>query len=667
MTFLRQVHLKGFVLKYRAEIDGLRALAVVPVILFHAGFEWFSGGYVGVDIFFVISGYLITTILVSDIENDRFSITKFYERRARRILPALFFMLIGTTAMAWFTLTQQRLVEYFEGVFYVSAFVSNVYLWLQTGYFAPSSELTYLLHTWTLAVEEQYYLIFPVFLSLAWRFGKNRVFWIIVFFALASLALSEIGWRKSEAANFYLAPTRAWELFAGSIAAFMSSGRALRKSNSLSLLGLGAILFSVFAYDETTPFPSLYTLVPVTGVVLLVLYADTQTHVAKLLSLKIFVGIGLVSYSAYLWHQPFLVFTRLTEFGKVIEPWDGWIAIVLTFIFATFSYYYIEQPFRKKGTDRKFGRKTFLTLSGALLLVSAGLGLLGAKYAYKYAFSDRESKIMSSIERSMATRCENAVNFCTNGQVDKVDLLLLGDSNAYHFSSSLKEIADEHDLKFVNLTLGGCLPLAHFYRLEQGVSFNDRCFKFNSALRTTLEANDFDGTIVISGAWLLYVKGEEFYAGEVADLDLPPLSDTVLSLDGGAPLKENTAQAFSDYLAVTLKFLKEHSSKLVVVGPIPPALKDFERKRSLLNLESGSSESVFDKYSLSLREQLETLQRQIGFELIEPHLSLCNMGKCAIHVGNNYLYGDPTHFSHYGQALIMKPLLSKALGEDLDK
>lgn len=269
-------------MKYRAEIDGLRALAVLPVILFHAGFELFNGGFVGVDVFFVISGYLITTILIEDIENKQFSIVNFYERRVRRILPALLFVMLCCIPFAWVWMLPAQMKDFSQSLVAVSLFISNILFWRESGYFEIAIENKPLLHTWSLSVEEQFYVLFPIFLFFAWRLGKSRVFRMIIIFAAISLALSEWGWRNSAAANFYLAPTRAWELFAGSMAAFIVQRRGVEKNNLLALLGLAAIIFSVFAYDEATPFPSVYALVPVLGVVLLVLYANKETFAAKL-------------------------------------------------------------------------------------------------------------------------------------------------------------------------------------------------------------------------------------------------------------------------------------------------------------------------------------------------------------------------------------------------
>ena len=365
-------------MKYRAEIDGLRALAVVPAILFHAGFELFSGGFVGVDVFFVISGYLITTILIEDIENRRFSIVNFYERRARRILPALFFVMLVCVPFAWMWMLPSQMKDFSQSLVAVSLFASNVQFWRESGYFDAAAGEMPLLHTWSLAIEEQYYLLFPVFLLLAWRFGKNRVFWMIVVMAAISLLLTEWGWRNKAIANFYLAPTRAWELFAGSIAAFIVQKHGVKKNNPLALLGLSAIIFSIFFYDESTPFPSVYALVPVLGVVLLVLYADKETLAAKLLSTKALVGIGLISYSAYLWHQPLFAYARVFQGGMAAE-WQMLMLSLLSLLLAYFSWRYVESFFRNKKIIS--AKRIFLvSVAGFVFFISIGsIGNLKSK------------------------------------------------------------------------------------------------------------------------------------------------------------------------------------------------------------------------------------------------------------------------------------------------
>jgi peptidoglycan/LPS O-acetylase OafA/YrhL len=446
-------------LKYRAEIDGLRAFAVLPVILFHAGFELFSGGFIGVDVFFVISGYLITSIIIEDIESKRFSIVDFYERRARRILPALSVVVFFTAVVGWLILNPIELYNFGNAMLGVATFTSNIVFWKSQGYFDESAELNPLLHTWSLAVEEQYYVFFPIFLIMAWRFGRSTVFWTIVVFTFVSLALSEWGWRNSPAANFYLAPTRAWELFAGSIATFIVQKRGVRANDFLSLFGLAAVLFSIFAYSESTPFPSVYALVPVIGVVLLILFAGQNTLAAKLLSTKLFVGIGLVSYSAYLWHQPLFAFFRKENDAISIPAPMAFLLVFLTLLLGYLSWRYVEAPFR----NRNVISKKKLTIFSVLSLVAIGcLGLLSrdaaegfeyrlaadlAKSDFVYFYNLNERKFVASrlalplkpentvvmgssriMQVGSRTLKDTTINFSVSGATIKDDVSFIGEA-----------------------------------------------------------------------------------------------------------------------------------------------------------------------------------------------------------------------------------------------
>ena len=359
-------------MKYRAEIDGLRALAVLPVIFFHAGFTLFSGGFVGVDVFFVISGFLITSILVDDIESGRFSIMRFYERRFRRILPALTVVLLASMPFAWALMNPGQLRDFGQSVIAASLFVSNILFWREADYFETAAEQKPLLHTWSLAVEEQYYLLFPVFLFLAWRFGRARVFWLIALASCASLALSEYLSRVEPSANFYLAPTRVWELFAGSLAALAVHRHGLRENEGLATLGLAMVVSSMFLFDDKTRFPSLYALWPIIGVTLIVMFAGSRTWAGRLLGRKALVGIGLISYSAYLWHQPIFAFARLVS----VEPPSPFVFLalsVLSLLLAWASWKYVEAPFR----DRSFlTRRQVLSASIATIAVTSALGAM---------------------------------------------------------------------------------------------------------------------------------------------------------------------------------------------------------------------------------------------------------------------------------------------------
>ena len=361
-------------LKYRPEIDGLRALAIIPVILFHADFTAFSGGFVGVDIFFVISGFLITSIIIDDLKSNSFSLARFYERRARRILPALFFVMATCIPFGWMWMQPGQLIDFSESLIAVSLFVSNFLFWSESGYFASATEEKPLLHTWSLAVEEQYYLLFPLFLILTWRFGRNSVFWIIISMAAVSLLYSEWGWRNEKTANFYLAPARVWELLAGSLVAFIIEKKGLRSSNAFSFLGILAIVLSIIIFDDNTPFPSTYTLLPVVGVSLVILFGDNKTFTAKLLSKDVLVKLGLISYSAYLWHQPLFAFARVKLIEQPSITLMG-ILIFVSFILASFSWRFIEQPFRNKNSS--FSQKSIFSFASFGMAAFILLGVYG--------------------------------------------------------------------------------------------------------------------------------------------------------------------------------------------------------------------------------------------------------------------------------------------------
>jgi peptidoglycan/LPS O-acetylase OafA/YrhL len=366
-------------MNYRKEIDGLRAFAVIPVILYHAGFEWLSGGYVGVDIFFVISGYLITTIIIKELEVGTFTIANFYERRARRILPALFFVIFVCLPFAWYWLLPFELKDFGKSLIAVTLFSSNILFWLESDYFAAGAELIPLLHTWSLAVEEQFYVFFPLLMILFWSLGKRCLIVILSIIGLVSLGLTEWGWRHFPEANFYLIATRAWELMIGSLSAFYLFYKAPSTDKQqqyffyqfASMTGLILIIGSIFLLNKSIPFPSLYALAPTVGTALIIIFTTPNTLAYQILSLRLFVAIGLISYSAYLWHQPLFVFTRMMSMEEPSHWLLGLLSIV-TFLLAYLSWRFVEKPFRNK---QKFKRKQIFiaSLVGSFIIFAIGV------------------------------------------------------------------------------------------------------------------------------------------------------------------------------------------------------------------------------------------------------------------------------------------------------
>lgn len=365
-------------MKYRPEIDGLRAIAVTSVVLYHANFNFISGGFLGVDVFFVISGFLITSIITKQVQEGTFSLLTFYEKRARRILPALFSVILFSIPFCWFLFSPSELIDFGESIIAVCAFSSNIFFWKESGYFDAVSDFKPLLHTWSLAVEEQYYIFFPLIMIFFWRFGKRKIIISLIVVFVMSLVLAQYATKNiTSSASFYLLPTRFFEILIGGLASFVSIEKVLSKERFdfqkqiLSVFGFILIVSSIFVYKKTYTLPGLLTLIPITGTCLVILFAGEKTFVQKVLSNKIILLIGMISYSTYLWHQPILAFLKYVSNDEV-KILHKIIVVIITHILAYLSWKYIENPFRNKNF---LNRTQVLTLSIVGLLIFSSFGL----------------------------------------------------------------------------------------------------------------------------------------------------------------------------------------------------------------------------------------------------------------------------------------------------
>ena len=372
--------------KYRPEIDGLRALAVLPVILFHAGYNNFEGGYVGVDIFFVISGYLISSIIIYEVELGKFSLKNFYERRARRILPALFSVILISAPFAWFILLPADLELFNNSAFSALTFWSNYIFYFEIDYFETSSRLKPLLHTWSLSIEEQFYIIFPILLLFFFKFKKKYFIIFISIIAILSLFVAQWGgnlkltypfiekeilfFNQSSLTNFFLPFGRIWELIIGILISFYikKNGQPNYYNQIFSLIGIVLILYSIFTFTKETNYPSFQTLFPTVGTALIIIFTNKNTLAFKLFSQKILVFFGLISYSAYLYHYPIFTFVEYSNFIE-FNNLNKIFLIFLTFILSYLSWKFIEKPFRKKSIISSKNFYFFLGLLYSLVLI----------------------------------------------------------------------------------------------------------------------------------------------------------------------------------------------------------------------------------------------------------------------------------------------------------
>jgi peptidoglycan/LPS O-acetylase OafA/YrhL len=640
-------------MKYRAEIDGLRAIAVIPVILFHAGFEHFSGGFVGVDIFFVISGYLITTIILSEKEQGLFSLANFYERRARRILPALFFVMLISLPVAWLWLLPSDMKDFSQSLVAVSSFSSNILFWRETGYWGAANELKPLLHTWSLAVEEQYYILFPLFLMLMWRFRKRWILSSFIVIAVISLFISEWGAYNKPSANFFLLPTRGWELAIGACIAFyflyrkkaihaILSHRSV--DEALSLVGLLMIGYAVFMFDEGTPFPSFYALIPTVGTGLIILFTSTKTLVGRLLSTKLLVGIGLISYSAYLWHQPLLAFSRhasLTEPSQLILA----TMATLSFPLAYLSWRFIEKPFRKKG---KFSRKEIFTYSAVGSVAFIVTGLAGVITDGFDGRSTQSQLTLNSIEQKwkvnhgLSETCEGQFTLSPDCRTsDEPEILIWGDSFAMHLVQGIT--ASNPNVKVIQMTKSVCGPFfdaAPVNEPKYSVSWAKTCLEFTGKVREWLKDNTSVKYAVISSPFSQYISQNSKLLFRNGDLS----SASILL----------AAKEFEQ----TLNDLSEMGIRPIVFSPPPANGANLGRCLARadwdgLNLDMcdfGIDEIT--KNRINVNQFLNLIKKTST--VIQLDELICDTSLCKTHFDSIYIYRDAGHLSHEGSAALGK-------------
>lgn len=494
---------------YRADVDGLRAIAVLGVVLFHLGLKAIPGGYVGVDVFFVISGYLITRLIHEEICSNRYSIRRFYVRRARRIFPALFAMIAATGIAGIFFLYPPEIKDLQAGILSGTTFLSNMYFFVSADYFAGWVDSHPLLHVWSLAVEEQFYILFPLLLVGLARFQQRYAKSILSGLLTISFVFSVWLTENNPQANFYLLPSRSWELMAGAVLALY--GRKLKVSSLaaevLSVLGLMMIAFSMRRYTAHTPFPGVAALLPCMGAVLLILTGiHSRPLCSRILGSAPLRAIGLISYSLYLWHWPIIVFFRSRSLGPPL-PAEQFQILALMLVVSALSWRFIEQPFRRKTTEISDGRVFAASVAAiiAINILALALGPLNAMY---WPTDGRYDKIFQTVKygannSTRAGTCflthlsRTAEDFdkqvCLQKSTTKPNLLIIGDSHAAQYYAGLREVLPQFNIE--QATASGCLPII-------GQPGEPRCTNLmDSIYDDLLSGKDLPDIVVIAGRW----------------------------------------------------------------------------------------------------------------------------------------------------------------------
>jgi peptidoglycan/LPS O-acetylase OafA/YrhL len=646
-------------LTYRPDLDGLRSLAILPVVLYHYGLG-LSGGFVGVDVFFVISGFLITSLLLRDIDAGHFSIVEFYERRARRILPALFFVLAVTTGLSLLVFLPVDLGNFGKSLTATSVFTSNVFFWREFGYFDRAAELKPLLHTWSLSVEEQFYILFPPFLWLISRVSRKHVKPILMVCLCASLALSVVATTRWPVAGFYLPVTRAWELLIGALlaAGAVATVTSARVRHALSMLGIALIAGSVVLIDRGMAFPGWVAAFPCVGAALIIQVSLSGGGVGnRILRWSPLVGIGLVSYSLYLWHWPLLVIAKYAA-NRELSPVEMATVLLTAFGLSIVSWRYVERPFR--GLRSAFDRRRIFQLAGvgSAVAIASGAAFI-VSGGFPSRIPPRVLKYSQVASEDLQTRpeCFNRAaedvrdgRLCTIGADAGADpsFIVWGDSHASRASVPLAEIARASNRVGLLASVGWCPPLVGVQWPQRGCgAFNDEVVKLVERQRI--------GTVILAGMWANYAEGTSFKRA-LGERTLNVLSDQ-LSVDKTV---ESNPVVFARALRRTVEQLTRGGAHVVVIGPVPEiesAVPETLAKAEWFGgpKNIGPSDAEFQYRQRHVFNTLDAVGRIPNTEVIYPSRVSCATD-CAVERLGQVLYIDDNHLSRAGLTLL-KPLL----------
>lgn len=659
-------------IKYRPDIDGMRGIAVLIVVLFHAGLPYILGGFVGVDIFFVISGYLITSIILKDIRNNEFSFTNFYERRARRILPALYFMVCIALIVVLLIQTPKDLLKSSYSFMAALLFSSNVYFWRTTNYFSDASDLEPFLHTWSLGVEEQFYFVFPLFLLALIRHPKMLKSMVIAAFGF-SFALSVYATYHYEWAGYYLLPSRAWQMMAGAIVAIYPVRLPANKSllGGLSAMCILLLIVPAFAYTHDTRFPGVAALAPTLGATLaIVLGFNAQTNsisifATRFLSLKPLVWLGLISYSLYLWHWPIFAFIRNYHGDVELGYPSAFIGIGLSVLFAYLSWRYVETPFRNK---KVFNRKMIFSLSagssvailavGAFIILNKGLPermdpdvIRLSSYSGTHILADDCMKLTAKdIDQDRVCK----LNSQDEG---KPTMAFWGDSHAGAMKRELMNFSQRYNFQGVFFANVGCPPLPGI--LKTNFDSGKRCLDHNGAALEYILRNDTIKTVVLHARWALSVTGTRYGNEKGPSYIIKDVNaENTISAEG------NGAHINSAFQRL-VKNLVAANKDIIVIGSTPEVG---------LNVPRVLANNVFWNKTRDIRPTVgEFLERQdetnkilagltsLGVkQVIDPSAMFCDKTHCQIAEDTHPLYFDDNHMSDLGASRVLA-LLMKAM------
>ena len=652
-------------INYRPEIDGLRAIAVLSVIFYHSTLQLFdekflAGGFIGVDIFFVISGYLISKIIYNEIEKTKkFSYINFFKRRIRRIVPALFFVIIITFPFTYFAAMPNFFVDYAKSVISIVFFVSNFFFWntslaydaIQFIQFQP------FLHAWTLSLEEQFYLIFPFVFILILKKFKKYSFQFIIFGFILSLLLADYMSYTHASVNFYSLPTRAWEFLSGTIIILLEKRKLfinIRKEIKFFFIifGLGLIIFSFIYLEDSMYLPSIVSLIPVIGTCMIILFSYKNNIIVKILSNDIFRAVGLISYSLYLWHYPiFIIFSKLNFL----------VQIVIIFLLSLVSYFFIEKKFRKKSYSKFYSLKTIL-FSGFVIIIVHSISIYFKKNHNYENFPEIvkntliERKIIKVDQRLKKEKKYNPV---------KKDVYIVGDSHTFVLWKAMLKNKNLENFNLISQNLSeGCYYVKGFDKINYFTKKKSEiCNVSNQEKRRSNFLRKDDTTVIIGGRLPLYLNGENLKVSRYKDKKKSTVPNNIFYNKDDISLSDGIKESVMELL--------QNNVKVIIVYPVP--ILDFDPPKKIYDLYINDKDNfkknlkksnLTQDYKLFLKSAekshklLNSIQHPNLFK-IYTHNFLCNetLNLCSTHNENALFYRDNNHLSLQGNNLIIPQII----------
>jgi len=673
-TAILSTHTHKASLKYRADIDGLRSIAILSVVLYHAGLTFFPGGFVGVDVFFVISGYLIGFLVYDEIRTGTFSIGRFYQRRAKRILPALCVVLLLTLTAGFLLLAaleKWKLGSYLIATIFSS---SNILSYTSSGYFEQKSEYYPLLMAWSLGVEEQFYIFFPLLMMGMKKLPLKKQFRIIALLAGISLLVSVLATKHYPSANFYLLPFRAWELAAGVLLALRNADKSDSESQPSylrqSLLGFSGLLLiaiAIFCYSPATPFPGASALLPVLGSVLII--SGRGGIVNRALCNPVAVFIGLISYSLYLWHWPILSFAHLSVSDK-LNPIATAELLACAFAFSAFSYFVVEKPFRRKNRQQPKQTLIYAAIALTILLIPSAYMMRSLKM---HSGNTQLRMLDADVELSHFNPCfvKDEVTQMAGGancmpQHVQNGFALLGDSHAGAISDAVRAMATRAGYDYIEIGHSACPALMGVTRTYRSVpALPHACSVFNKSRYNYVLADKNIKVVMLVAAW-----GTTLY-------NRNPKTDDFYLRDGQDPSSgsyQQSLQLFESGLNYTVQTLLANGKEVYILKDTPsfnvnplliaearviPARRAFSRLLGdeIITNQYNAIAAPITEPQIAERRIIDSLKSKYPqVHVFDTRSNICNSDMCSIMKDQREMWVDNYHLSAFGGHLALAGL-----------